>query len=51
MGPGMPDEAIDLKNPDEEQVWYLPTIVAAYAEVGRMDDAHSTEAQIEAESA
>ena len=44
---GMPEEAIkvfeqatDLKNPDEEQLWYLPTIAAAYAEVGRMDDAH-----------
>jgi TolB-like protein/class 3 adenylate cyclase/Tfp pilus assembly protein PilF len=43
---GMPDEAIkifeqaiDLKNPDEEQLWYLPTIAAAYAEVGRVDDA------------
>ena len=44
---GMPEEAIkvfeqaiDLKNPDEEQLWYLPTIAAAYAEVGRMEDAH-----------
>ena len=44
---GMPEEAIkvfeqaiDLKNPDEEQLWYLPTIAAAYAEVGRIDDAH-----------
>jgi adenylate cyclase len=44
---GMPEEAIkvfeqaiDLKNPDEEQLWYLPTIAAAYAELGRMDDAH-----------
>jgi tetratricopeptide (TPR) repeat protein len=43
---GMPEEAIkvfeqaiDLKNPDEEQLWYLPTIAAAYAELGRMDDA------------
>ena len=34
------EQAIDLKNPDEEQLWYLPTIAAAYAEVGRMDDAH-----------
>jgi TolB-like protein/class 3 adenylate cyclase/Tfp pilus assembly protein PilF len=33
------EQAIDLKNPDEEQLWYLPTIAAAYAEVGRMDDA------------
>jgi adenylate cyclase len=45
---GMPDEAIkvfeqsiDLQNPDEEQLWYLPTLAAAYAEVGRMDDAHN----------
>ncbi len=44
---GMPEEAIkvfeqaiDLENPNEEQLWYLPTIAAAYAEVGRMDDAH-----------
>ncbi len=44
---GMPEEAIkvfeqaiDLKNPNEEQLWYLPTVAAAYAEVGRMDDAH-----------
>ncbi len=43
---GMPEEAIkifeqaiDLENPNEEQLWYLPTIAAAYAEVGRMDDA------------
>ena len=45
---GMPKEAIeiferaiDLQNPDEEQLWYLPTIAAAYAHptVGRMDDA------------
>jgi adenylate cyclase len=43
---GMPEEAIkvfeqaiDLKNPDEEQLWYLPTMAAAYAEVGRTDDA------------
>ena len=34
------EQAIDLKNSDEEQLWYLPTIAAAYAEVGRMDDAH-----------
>ena len=44
---GMPEEAIeifekaiDLQNPDEEQLWYLPTVAAAYAAVGRMDDAH-----------
>jgi adenylate cyclase len=43
---GMPEEsikvfeqAIDVENPNEEQLWYLPTIAAAYAEVGRMDDA------------
>jgi adenylate cyclase len=34
------EQAIDLKNPDEEQLWYLPVIAVAYAEVGRMDDAH-----------
>ena len=44
---GMPEEAIEifeksieLQNPDEEQLWYLPTVAAAYAAVGRMDDAH-----------
>jgi TolB-like protein/class 3 adenylate cyclase/Tfp pilus assembly protein PilF len=44
---GMPEEAIkvfeqaiDLQNPNEEQLWYLPTVAAAYAAVGRMDDAH-----------
>jgi tetratricopeptide (TPR) repeat protein len=43
---GMPEEAIevfeqafDLQNPDEEQLWYLPTVAAAYAAVGRTDDA------------
>ena len=35
------EQAIDLRNPDEDQLWYLPTIAAAYAHptVGRMDDA------------
>ena len=35
------EPAINLQNPDEEQLWYLPTIAAAYAHptVGRMDDA------------
>jgi adenylate cyclase len=34
------EQAIDIQNPDEEQLWYLPTIAAAYAHptVGRMDD-------------
>ena len=45
---GMPKEAIeifekaiDLQNPDEDQLWYFPTVAAAYADptVGRMDDA------------
>ena len=45
---GMPKEAIetlepvlDLQNPDDDQLWYLPTLAAAYANpaVGRMDDA------------
>jgi len=45
---GMPKEAIetlepvlDLQNPDDDQLWYLPTLAAAYADpaVGRMDDA------------
>jgi adenylate cyclase len=45
---GMPKEAIeileqalDLQNPDEDQLWYFPTLAAAYANptVGRMDDA------------
>ena len=33
------EQAIDLQNPNEEQLWYLPTVAAAYAAVGRMDDA------------
>ncbi len=35
------EQAIDLQNPDEEEIWYLPTLAAAYANpaVGRMDDA------------
>ena len=35
------EQAIDLKNPSEDQLWYFPTIAAAYAHptVGRMDDA------------
>jgi adenylate cyclase len=35
------EQAIDIQNPNEEQLWYLPTIAAAYAHptVGRMDDA------------
>ena len=35
------EQAIDLQNPDEEQLWYLPIVAAAYAHptVGRMDDA------------
>ena len=43
---GMPKEAIevfqkaiDLENPADDQLWYFPTIAAAYAAVGRMDDA------------
>ena len=36
------EQAIDLQNPSEDQLWYFPTIAAAYAHptVGRMDDAH-----------
>ena len=46
---GMPKEAIailkpeiDVKNPDDDQLWFFPTLAAAYANpiVGRMDDAH-----------
>ena len=35
------EQAIDLRNPSEDQLWYFPTIAAAYAHptVGRMDDA------------
>ena len=45
---GMPKEAIevfqkviDLENPTDDQLWYFPTIAAAYADpvVGRMDEA------------
>lgn len=30
---------LDLREPDEDQLWFFPTWAAAYAEVGRMDDA------------
>ena len=35
------EQALDLQNPDDEQLWYLPALAAAYANpaVGRMDDA------------
>lgn len=35
------ERAIDLQNPDEDGLWYLPFVAAAYAHptVGRMDDA------------
>ena len=35
------EQAIDLRNPSEDQLWYFPNIAAAYAHptVGRMDDA------------
>jgi TolB-like protein/Tfp pilus assembly protein PilF len=43
---GMPKEAIavfqkaiDLENPADDQLWYFPTIAAAYAQDGRMDEA------------
>ena len=45
---GMPKEAIetfepviDLQNPNDDQLWFLPTLAAAYADpaVGRIDDA------------
>ena len=48
---GMPSEAIeiferavDLRNPRDDQLWFLPTLAAAYAypTVGRMDDAHGS---------
>ena len=36
------EQAIDLRNPGDDQLWYFPNIAAAYAHptVGRMDDAH-----------
>jgi TolB-like protein/class 3 adenylate cyclase/Tfp pilus assembly protein PilF len=45
---GMPKEAVetlgpmlDLQNPNDDQLWFLPTLAAAYANpaVGRMDEA------------
>ena len=35
------EPVIDRQNPDDEQLWLLPTLAAAYANptVGRMDDA------------
>jgi adenylate cyclase len=35
------EQAVDLRNPNEDQLWYFPTVAAAYAHptVGRMDDA------------
>ncbi len=35
------EEAIDLKHPGEEQLWVLPSLAAAYAALGRSNDAHS----------
>jgi hypothetical protein len=34
-------KAIDLENPADDQLWYFPTIAAAYADpaVGQPDDA------------
>ncbi len=34
-------KAIDLQNPTDDQLWYFPTIAAAYADaaVGQPDDA------------
>jgi tetratricopeptide (TPR) repeat protein len=32
-------KAIDLENPADDQLWYFPTIAAAYAQDGRMDEA------------
>lgn len=44
---GMPKEAIevlkpliDVEKPDDDQLWFFPTLAAAYAQAGRMDDAH-----------
>ncbi len=36
------EQAIDLQNPGDDQLWYFPNIAAAYAHptVGRIDDAH-----------
>jgi hypothetical protein len=38
------EQTIDLRTPKEDQLWYLPTLAAAYAHpaVGRMDDARKT---------
>ena len=41
----MPKEAIEAfqrqstENPADDQLWYFPTLAAAFAEVGRIDDA------------
>ena len=46
---GMPKEAVeiferavDLRNPQDDQLWYFPTLAAAYTQLGRMDDARKT---------
>ncbi len=46
---GMPKEAIeiferavDLRNPHDDQLWYFPTLAAAYTQLGRRDDARKT---------
>jgi adenylate cyclase len=46
---GMPKEAVeiferavDLRNPQDDQLWYFPTLAVAYTQLGRMDDARKT---------
>ena len=34
------ERAIDRQDPTEDQLWVLPSLAAAYAEVGQIDRAH-----------
>jgi TolB-like protein/class 3 adenylate cyclase/Tfp pilus assembly protein PilF len=33
------EQAVDLRNPRDDQLWYFPTLAVAYTQLGRTDDA------------
>jgi adenylate cyclase len=33
------EQAVDLRNPRDDQLWYFPTLAVAYSQLGRADDA------------
>ena len=33
------EQAVDLRNPRDDQLWYFPTLAVAYTQLGRADDA------------